>query len=160
MHYWKTCAAIAALLMTGLPAVAQTALHSTPTDPVVFQPAAEVEAMTRLADGKTTASKIVVDHENYFIEYVTRAANTQAEAHGHWYDYVHVLAGEGTVTYGGTQEGGRDTGDLEVRGGTLVGAKTQLLHAGDRIVLPPGVPHLFTGTPGHTLTYLIFKQRR
>ena len=44
--------------------------------------------------------------------------------------------------------------------GTLVGAKTQLLHAGDRIVLPPGVPHLFTGTPGHTLTYLIFKQRR
>src|SRR6185312_13801013 len=146
--------------MTGLPAVGQTPLHSTPTDPVVFQPAAEVEAMTRLADGKTTASKIVVDHENYFIEYVTRAANTQAEAHGHWYDYVHVLAGEGTVTYGGTQEGGRDTGDLEVRGGTLVGSKTQLLHAGDRIVLPPGVPHLFTGTPGHTLTYLIFKQRR
>ena len=89
MHYWKTCAAIAALLMTGLPAVAQTALHSTPTDPVVFQPAAEVEAMTRLADGKTTASKIVVDHENYFIEYVTRAANTQAAiayclAHPQW----------------------------------------------------------------------------
>jgi len=154
---------VAVAMLAALPASSQTAAppapHSTPTDPFVYQPAAEVEAMTKLADGKTTASKIVVDHEYYFIEYVTRGINTQPEAHGHWYDYVHVLSGEGTVTYGGTQDGGRDTGNLEIRGGTLAGAKTQLLHPGDRVVLPPGMPHLFTATPGHTLTYLIFKQK-
>ena len=42
---------------------------------------------------------------------------------------------------------------------TLVGGKFQLLHPGDRLVIPPGVPHLFTAIPGHTFTYLIFKQR-
>ena len=30
---------------------------------------------------------------------------------------------------------------------------------GDRLVIPPGMPHIFTATPGHTFTYLIFKQR-
>ena len=30
---------------------------------------------------------------------------------------------------------------------------------GDRLVVPPGMPHIFTATPGHSFTYLIFKQR-
>ena len=59
----------------------------------------------------------VVDHENYFIEYVTRVINTNAEAHNHWYDYIHVLEGEGSITYGGTQEGATDAGAGEMRGG-------------------------------------------
>lgn len=151
-----------AAMLAALPVLAQAQaarpLHTTPADAFVYQPAAEVEAMTRLTTGGT-ASKIVIDHENYFIEYVTRGINTGVEAHGHWYDYIHVVSGEGTVTYGGTQQGGHDTGNQEIRGGTLVGATTQQLHAGDRLVLPPGMPHLFTSTAGHTLTYLIFKQR-
>ena len=83
-----------------------------------------------------------------------------SEAHGHWYDYIHVLDGEGTITYGGTQQGAHDAGDLEMRGGALVGGKTITLHPGDRLVIPPGLVHLFTATPGHTFTYLIFKQTR
>src|SRR5215472_16477021 len=134
------------------------ALHTSPNDAFVYQPAKEVEAMTHRTDGKPQ-SKIVIDHENYFIEYVTRVVNTQSEAHGHWYDYIHVLDGEGTITYGGTQQGAHDTGDLEMRGGALVGGKTVTLHPGDRLVIPPGLVHLFTATPGHTFTYLIFKQK-
>jgi hypothetical protein len=149
--------ALAALLV--LPAVAQApAPHATPFDAFVYQPAAEVEAMTKLKDGRS-ASRIVIDHETYFIEYVTRGINTQPEAHGHWYDYIHVLSGEGSITYGGTQDGATDAGQLEMRGGKLVGGKTQILHPGDRLVVPPGLPHLFTATPGNTFTYLIFKQR-
>jgi quercetin dioxygenase-like cupin family protein len=137
---------------------AAPAPHTTPPDAFVYQPAAEVAALTHRADGKPQ-SKIVIDHENYFIEYVTRTINTQSEAHGHWYDYIHVLDGEGTITYGGTQQGAHDAGDLEIRGGALVGGKTITLHPGDRLVVPPGLVHLFTATPGHTFTYLIFKQR-
>ena len=139
-------------------AAAPPALHTTPPDAFVYQPAAEVEAMTHRTDGKPQ-SKIVIDHETYFIEYVTRVINTNAEAHGHWYDYIHVLDGEGSITYGGTQEGGTDSGNGEIRGGKLVGGKLQLLHPGDRLVIPPGMPHIFTATPGHTFTYLIFKQK-
>ena len=71
-----------------------------------------------MTDGKPQ-SKIVIDHENYFIEYVTRVVNPNAEAHNHWYDYIHVLDGEGSITYGGTQEGGTDSGGGEIRGGKL-----------------------------------------
>ena len=90
--------------------------HATPFDAFVYQPAAEMDAMIKSTDGKQH-SKVVVDHEDYFIEYVTRVINTNAEAHNHWYDYIHVLEGEGSITYGGTQDGGKDTGMGEIRGG-------------------------------------------
>jgi mannose-6-phosphate isomerase-like protein (cupin superfamily) len=135
-----------------------TAPHATPFEPFVFQPAAEVAAMTHKPGGKTV-SVITSDHETYYIEYVTRGINTAPEAHGHWYDYIHVLDGEGSITYGGTQEGATDAGQQEMRGGKLVGGKTIILHPGDRLVIPPGLPHLFTATPGNSFTYLIFKQR-
>ncbi|HWU55789.1 MAG TPA: hypothetical protein VN175_09825 [Rhizomicrobium sp.] len=153
---------VAALTGLSFAASAQTpappAPHTTPFDAFVYQPAAEVQALTHRTDGKPQ-SKIVIDHENYFIEYVTRVINTNAEAHNHWYDYIHVLDGEGSITYGGTQEGGTDAGLGEIRGGKLVGGKLQILHPGDRLVIPPGMPHIFTATPGHTFTYLIFKQK-
>ncbi len=136
----------------------QPAPHATGFDAFVYQPAKEVQALTHRTDGKPQ-SKIVIDHEYYYVEYVTRVVNTQPEAHGHWYDYIHVLDGEGSITYGGTQQGAKDTGQLEMRGGKLVGGKLQLLHPGDRLVIPPGLPHLFTATQGHTFTYVIFKQR-
>ncbi len=155
----RTATILAAL--AALPAMAQPTApppHALPFDAFLYQPAAEVEAMTKVTNGRT-ASRIVVDHETYFIEYVTRGINTQPEAHGHWYDYIHVLAGEGSITYSGTQDGATDAGQQEMRGGKLVGGKTQILHPGDRLVVPPGLPHLFTATPGNTFTYLIFKQR-
>ena len=157
-------AALAALPLTASAqtpagmATAPPAPHTVPFDAFVYQPAADVEAMTHRTDGKPQ-SKIVIDHENYFIEYVTRVINTNAEAHNHWYDYIHVLDGEGSITYGGTQDGGTDSGLGEIRGGKLVGGKLQILHPGDRLVIPPGMPHIFTATPGHTFTYLIFKQK-
>jgi mannose-6-phosphate isomerase-like protein (cupin superfamily) len=132
--------------------------HATPFEPFVYQPAAEVEALTHRPDGKPQ-SVITSDHEYYYVEYVTRGINKTAEAHGHWYDYIHVLDGEGSITYGGTQDGAKDVGQQEMRGGTIVGGKTIILRPGDRLVVPPGLPHLFTATPGHSFTYLIFKQR-
>src|ERR1700759_4636241 len=112
------------------------ALHTTPNHAFAYQPAGEVEAVTHPTDGKPQ-SKIVIDHENYFNEYVTRVINTNAEAHNHWYDYIHVLDGEGSITYGGTQEGGTDAGEGEIRGGKLVGGKVQLLHPGGGLGIPP-----------------------
>jgi quercetin dioxygenase-like cupin family protein len=159
---FKGILAVAALAALPFTASAQTAEppapHATQFEPFVYQPAAEVEALTHKPGGKT-ASVITSDHEYYYIEYVTRGINKTAEAHGHWYDYIHVLSGEGTITYGGTQEGAKDVGQQEMRGGNLVGGKTITLHPGDRLVVPPGLPHLFTATPGNSFTYVIFKQR-
>ena len=174
MRFKGISAALLAATIVILPAAAQTAppaapltaqtaaagtLRATPPDPFVYQPAAEVKVMTQWPDRKTH-SKVVIDHENYFVEYVTRGdSGNNPETHGHWYDYIHVLDGEGTIQYGGTQDGARDAGNAEIRGGTLNGAKTITLHAGDRLVLPPGLPHLFGATSGNTFTYLIFKHK-
>lgn len=171
---WKAILAIGAVALLAAPAYAQPApatppltaqtattgtLRSTPMEPFAYQSAAEVDALTFRADGKP-ASKVVSDHENYFIEYVTRDdVGGNPEAHGHWYDYVHVLKGEGTITYGGTQDGGRDMGNQEIRGGVINGGKTITLHPGDRLTIPPGLPHRFGATKGNHFTYLIFKQR-
>jgi len=159
---FKGILAVAALVAWPAVTIAQPAapppLHATKAEPFVYQPAAEVEALTHRPDGKPQ-SAITSDHEYYYIEYVTRGINKASEAHGHWYDYIHVLSGEGTITYGGTQEGAHDVGDLEMRGGALTGGKTITLHPGDRLVVPPGLVHLFTATPGNSFTYLIFKQR-
>src|SRR6201985_66805 len=117
---------LAALAALPFAAAAQTtappAPHTAPNDAFIYQPAAEVQALTHRTDGQPQ-SKIVIDHENYFIEYVTRVINTNAEAHNHWYDYIHVLDGEGSITYGGTQEGGTDAGQGEIRGGRVGGGE-------------------------------------
>ena len=149
--------------MLSCPALAQTATpttpHGTPFEPFKYMPAKDVDALTHKPDGKV-GSAIVSDHETYFIEYVTRADSGNApESHGHWYDYIHVLAGEGTITYGGTHTPARDAGQAEFRGGTFAGGQTITLHPGDYLVIPPGLPHLFTATKGNTFTSLIFKQR-
>ncbi len=140
-------------------AAVTTNLRATPPEGFKFIPAADIAALMARPGG-ATGSGVVSDHENYYIEYVTRADHgNNAEAHGHWIDYVNVLAGEGTVTYGGTQDGAKDVGNREMRGGTLVGAQTLTLHPGDYLLMPAGVPHLFTGTPGNKLTYVIFKMK-
>ena len=140
----KGILATAAFVAWPVVTIAQPAAapHATKAEPFVYQPAAEVEALTHRPDGKPQ-SAITSDHEYYYIEYVTRGINKASEAHGHWYDYIHVLSGEGTITYGGTQDGAHDTGDLEMRGGALAGGKTITLHPGDRLVVPPGLVHLF-----------------
>jgi quercetin dioxygenase-like cupin family protein len=159
---YKSALVLSLIALAPFAARAQTptpTLRSTPFEPFIYQPAAQVEALTHKPDGKT-ASAVVSDHEYYYIEYVTRGpTGNNPEAHGHWYDYIHVLAGEGTITYGGTQQDAKDVGQAEMRGGTMVGARTITLRPGDRLVIPPGLPHLFTATPGNTFTYLIFKQR-
>jgi quercetin dioxygenase-like cupin family protein len=108
----------------------------------------------------TTSSKVVIDHENYDVEYVKRALITDhIENHVYWLDLVTVLEGEGTLAYGGKPVDPDYTIPWEPRGTKMTGATVVPLHPGDFVVVPAGVWHIFSGTPGHTLTYVIFKQR-
>jgi len=107
-------------------------------------------------------STVVSDHENYWIEFVKRGdKGNRVEAHNHWIDYITVLAGEGTLTYGGTVSNPNMTNPNEPRGETtMTGGTTIMLHPGDYLVLPAGMWHIFGGTPGNTLSYVIFKARQ
>jgi|688.fasta_scaffold87876_4 quercetin dioxygenase-like cupin family protein len=107
-------------------------------------------------------STVVSDHENYWIEFVKRGdTGNRVEAHNHWVDYITVLAGEGTLTYGGTVANPNMTNPNEPRGETtMTGGTKIMLHPGDYLVLPAGMWHIFGGTPGNTLSYVIFKARQ
>jgi quercetin dioxygenase-like cupin family protein len=135
------------------------AMHAAPPEGVKYLSAKEVTALTD-KPGPGAKTDIISDHENYFVEYVTRSdTGNVVEVHAHWTDYFQILSGEATLTYGGTVTDPKDAGPGEIRGGSITGGKTQLLHAGDYLQIPPGTPHLLTPPAGGKITYVVFKGR-
>jgi mannose-6-phosphate isomerase-like protein (cupin superfamily) len=147
----------AAVLAAG-PAPAQ--VRATPPDGYIFKSATEIDAA--LSKSQTGSNSIHInDHENYYIEILKRLDHGNAvELHPHWIDQVTVISGEGTLTFGGTVNGGTVAPNGEVRGGTQVGTLTQELRPGDFVLIPAGQAHTFNAAPGKTLTYVVAKARQ
>lgn len=148
-----------AALLLATPALAQTAVRATPPDGLKHLSAAEIAGLlNKPANGPNPIAAFVSDHENYYIEYVTRIADGEVEVHPHWIDYMSVQSGEAVLTTGGTVTGARDTGAGEMRGGTQAGGTAITMKPGDYVAVPAGMPHLMT--PKGKITYLIFKVRQ
>jgi quercetin dioxygenase-like cupin family protein len=97
--------------------------------------------------------------DNYVVLFATRNANGNTpELHDHFADYVAVLSGNATLTYGGTLKGGKTVSPGEIRGGTIQGGKQNPVHAGDYIQIPAGMPHMLVPTGGE-FHYVVFKVR-
>ena len=151
---------IAALLAT-TPVLAQTGMHAAVPDGFKFMGAGDIDkAISKPEPGRNYGATFMNDHENYFVEFVKRHdQGNMVEMHPHWIDHVTIVAGEGTLAYGGTIDHPNAGAGGEVRGGTQVGAKTQNLKPGDFVLIPAGLPHTFNAAPGKTLTYAVFKAR-
>lgn len=80
----------------------------------------------------------------------------QSEIHENETDVFHVLEGTATFVTGGTIVDGKTTGPGQIRGSGIEGGKTQMLKAGDVIIIPKGTPHWFKEVPG-TVTYFVVK---
>lgn len=156
---------IAAALLAAVPALAQTSPQSspknTPPDGYIFKSAGEIDkAISKPEAGRAYGATFMNDHENYYIEFVKRLDHgNMVELHPHWVDQITIIAGEGTLTFGGKIEGGNVAANGEVRGGTQVGATTQALHPGDFVLIPAGSAHKFDAAPGKTMTYQVSKAR-
>ena len=152
--------ALAAIGLIMPAAIAQTALHSAPPEPFKFLSAKEVTALTdKPGPGAKTA--YLGDHENYFVEYATRSdAGNVPEVHTHWTHYIHILAGEGMLTYGGTVSNAKEAAPGQIRGDSIVGGTSMAVHEGDYVQIPAGMPHLFNAAPGTKLHYVVFNARQ
>lgn len=137
--------------------VAQTARNATPADDFKYLSAGDAAALVN-KPGPAPVVSLLSDHEYYFSEVVARSTDGQVEVHHHWIDFITVLAGEATLTYGGTVAGAKETTPGEMRGGTIAGGKTIALHRGDYLEIPADMPHLMTA-PKHNFSYLIVKVR-
>lgn len=79
------------------------------------------------------------------------------ERHESFTDIFVVQKGTARLLYGGRADGDKVTTPGEWRGGTIRGGSESLLHPGDVVVIPAGVPHQLIPTAGHRFGYLYFK---
>jgi hypothetical protein len=136
---------------------AQTARNATPADDFKYLSASDAIGLVN-KPGPAPVVSLLSDHEYYFSEVVSRTTDGEVEVHRHWIDFVTILSGDATLTYGGTVAGAKETTSGEMRGGTIAGGKTIALHRGDYLEIPADMPHLMTG-PKHNFSYLIVKVR-
>jgi len=153
--------AIVLALLLATPASAQTPIRANPPDGFKFMSHENIDkAVSTPEPGRVYGATFMNDHENYYVEFVKRLDHgNMAETHAHWVDHITILSGEGVLTHGGILSDAKESAPGEVRGGTMNGAATQALHAGDYFQIPPGMPHKLDAAPGKTLSYVVFKAR-
>ena len=128
---------IAAALLLATPVLAQTGA-------VVVVPAADVAQ--RLSMVATSTTITTTDH--YISLFSHRTVDGTPERHANWTDVMVMLHGEVTLTTGGTISGNTVDANGESHGGILTGGTTFVLHEGDYLQVPAGVPHLMTAPKG------------
>jgi glc operon protein GlcG len=101
---------------------------------------------------------VLVDRGNYMIHASHREADGVAEIHTLDTDLVYVLDGAATLVTGGQAPDAKATGPNELRGSTIVGGERRRVGRGDVVVIPAGVPHMFTEVQG-PLDYYVVKVR-
>jgi hypothetical protein len=158
-----------AAALTGSAVLAQTpmqmaapTLRSTAPEPFKFLSHRDLANILMTPErGRVYSGHVVNDHENYYVEFVKRLDNgNMVEVHANWHDFITILSGDGSVSYGGTVSGADQAGPGETRGGTMTGGTTKALHSGDYIQIPAGMPHKIEADAGQQLNYVIFKVRQ
>jgi len=79
------------------------------------------------------------------------------ELHEGFTDIFVVQRGTATLRYGGTVAGNKVTTPGEWRGGTIEKGTDAVLHPGDVVVIPAGIPHQLLPAAGQHFIYLTFK---
>ncbi|HTH52490.1 MAG TPA: hypothetical protein VL495_00985 [Edaphobacter sp.] len=92
---------------------------------------------------------------------VVRVHTGDAELHQDWADQMYITKGSVTLVTGGTiqRSHGLPNQPGETRGPSIEGGNTVVLHVGDTVHVPAGMPHWVKIAPGSTATYLVFKEK-
>jgi len=102
--------------------------------------------------------KVLVNMGNYMVHASHRDADGVAEIHTLDTDLIYVLAGSATFITGGSVPDVKAIEPNELRGAAIVGGDSRRIVEGDVIVVPAGVPHMFTEVQG-PLDYYVVKVR-
>jgi mannose-6-phosphate isomerase-like protein (cupin superfamily) len=136
----KTLLLTSLLALAAMPALAQDAR----TGPVVVIPAADIARRVNAAATSVT----ITTTDKYISLFSHRTVDGTPERHANWTDVMVVQQGEVTLTTGGTLSGNTVDANGESHGGTLTGGITVVVHPGDYLQIPAGVPHLMTNPRG------------
>jgi glc operon protein GlcG len=95
---------------------------------------------------------------NYMIHASHREMDGIAEIHTLDTDLIYMLEGSATFVTGGSVPDAKPTEPNELRGSAIVGGESRRIAKGDVVVVPAGVPHMFTKVQG-PLNYYVVKVR-
>ena len=101
---------------------------------------------------------VLVNTGNYMIHASHREKDGIAEIHTLDADLVYILDGAATLVTGGRAPEAKVIEPNELRGPAIVGGESRRVTKGDVIVIPAGVPHMFTEVQGR-LDYYVVKVR-
>ena len=153
------------ILIAATPLIAQTNQTSEPT---VHTAADQRQREAKLlATAKAAPSGLGVDttddYGNARTLLVVRVHSGDPERHELWVDQILVKAGTITLITGGTMQGEHPNGAAapgETLGTSIEGGKETVLHPGDIVHIPAGIPHQVKIAPNTTTTYLVFKEKQ
>ena len=131
-------------------AAAPTALGMAGSTP----PAATFLEAERVA-GAFAKGAPLLETPAYKIHASRRDRDGQAEVHTKDTDIVYVLDGTATLVTGGRVVNGTGTAADEIRGDAIASGESRRVVKGDVVVIPNGVPHLFTDVKGPFLYYVV-----
>jgi glc operon protein GlcG len=101
---------------------------------------------------------VLVNMGNYMVHASHREMDGVAEIHTLDTDLIYILDGSATFTTGGSVPDAKPIEPNELRGSTIVGGESRRIVKGDVVVVPAGVPHMFTNVQG-PLNYYVVKVR-
>jgi len=141
---------------------------ATPPAQLVIQTVPEVLNLDALAQqgnallekaraGNGTAGTTLANYKGHYTMLTARTKSGGGELHKHFSDFLFVVAGEGTEMTGGTMLNPKELPSGEVRGTGLEGATAHVLHKGDLIHIPAGIPHQSIEAPGQTIIIYVIK---
>jgi mannose-6-phosphate isomerase-like protein (cupin superfamily) len=103
------------------------------------------------------------DYGNDYTLLVVRLHTGDAERHQFFADQIVINKGTITLVTGGTMQGEHPNSGSgrpgETLGSSIQDGKEAVLHAGDIVHIPAGIPHWVKVAPGTTTTYLVFKEK-
>ena len=107
--------------------------------------------------GSGSAGETLANYVGHYTMLTARSKSGGAELHGHFADFLVVVAGEGTELTGGTIVGRQDAPNGDAKGSKLEGATAHALHKGDVIHIPAGTPHQAIEAPGQSIIIYVIK---
>ena len=104
-----------------------------------------------------SASETLVHYPGHFTMLAYRSQSGAAELHQKYADVFFIVEGSATLLTGGTVVSPQTTEPGEIRGKDVEHGKTQVVHAGDVVHIPAGVPHLMKLESGAHVLYFVVK---
>jgi len=101
---------------------------------------------------------VLVSMGNYMVHASHREMDGIAEIHTLDTDLIYMLEGSAVLVTGGSVPDAKTIEPNELRGSQIVGGESRRIAKGDVIVVPAGVPHMFTDVRG-SLNYHVVKVR-